>query len=644
MVNISYKVLDILTEDEILLVCKNSDVDIFLKVFRDEKDKNKYKKYVQKLGRIDKKTNMAQTFGPIFAFELYKKGDKSFVSAIATATESLGEKFLQIVSSTNKDITRNLLSAYTDDELTKLYIDVLEKWKGFSSELFFLVLKINGIIIDDFRNIEIKAKIAAILKRIEEAEKIEKKIDDEKKKLEKELNQHFTAEKGKLLRDNRALLKHNEQLKKQVDEAEHALSQLRDRDEREKERYFVESKKQVDQELKIYKKEQEERLNDDIKIKKQSMLQTIKDEECQRKQEIADKFDESIKAKEKEMVDLNREIERMQSILEECGREQEHLKIENEKLIEEQERLKQIEEEYLRNVKERFLQAELDKSLLQIVNSGTVVTECSESINGVKLPIISNSDFWTKETEVSQEASELEDFIQDFSDNIALVFDNSNEIAAIVIAAILNKKPVIIEESIAGYIAGCLAALIDLKSTGVIDINGAEKDIAVKAIKDYAGRVVVVNGVLSVYDELLFNYICQECSDKYIFMTISDVKDIKLFSKSVLNKAIILDIEQDYTFMSNDPLWIGEHSIEQFAEVETKEDLRKRYEKNFRSLVSEQVCSKVVAVELSKVLNCYLRTMTEIGEVFSRTMRFYLDDRNIDSDELKKLLEKNGWK
>ena len=151
MVNISYKVLDILTEDEILLVCKNSDVDIFLKVFRDEKDKNKYKKYVQKLGRIDKKTNMAQTFGPIFAFELYKKGDKSFVSAIATATESLGEKFLQIVSSTNKDITRNLLSAYTDDELIKLYIDVLEKWKGFSSELFFLVLKINGIIIDDFR-------------------------------------------------------------------------------------------------------------------------------------------------------------------------------------------------------------------------------------------------------------------------------------------------------------------------------------------------------------------------------------------------------------------------------------------------------------------------------------------------------------
>ena len=644
MESINYKVLDILTEDEVQLVCKNTDIDIFLRIFRNEKDKNKYKKYTQKLGRIDKKTSLSQKIGPIFAFELYKKGDKTFIASIARATRDLGEKFIKTAEMTEIDISLEVISSYADEELSQLYIDMLEKWKELSVELFFLVLKINGIIIDDSRKIEIKSQIEVILKRLEEEKKIDKRIDDAKKKIERELNQQFSAEKDKLARYNRALENQNEQLRKQIEEVEQALSQLSDRDEQEKERYFSEIKKQIEQELKIYKKEQEERLREDINIKKESMLQSIKDEEGKRKKEIADKFDDSIKAKEQELAEIENKIESVKSILVEYGSEHEQLKVKNRNLIEEQERLMQVEEEYLRNVKERFLQAELDRNLLQIVNSGASATEGSEIRNGINLPIISYSNFWTNETEESQEVAELEDFIQDFSDNIAIMFDNSNEIAAIVIASILNKKPIIIEESIAKYIAGCLAALLDSKSTGIIDINGAEKDVVVKTINNHEGRVVVVNGVLSIYDELLFNYICQECSDKYIFMTISDVKDIKLFSKSILHKAVILDIEQDYTFKSNDPLWVGQHSIEQFTEVETKEKLSKRYEKNFGSLVSRQVCSKVVAVELSKVLNCYFRIMSEIGEVFSRAIRFYLDDRNIDSDELKKILVKNGWK
>lgn len=642
--NSETKVLELLTEDEIQLVCYNADVDIFLNVFRWERDKNKYKKYIKIIGRLDKRNSIAQHMCPRYSYDLYKKGDRSFATAIEKAIESLDEKFCKITDFDNKEITSNEISIYTDDELAKLYIYVLEKWEGFSTELFFLVLKIKGINIEDFRNENINIKIETLLKQIAEEEKLGEKIDDEKKKLEKELTQHFNAEKEKLVRNNRTLSQSNEQLKKQIEDAECELAQLRNRDEKEKESYFSEIKKQIDKELRSYKNEQEERLNEEFNIKKQSMIQAIKDEKSQKEQEIADMFDDSLKSKEKELCELVKKIEGLKASLQEETSEQERLKHENESLVAEQERLVEFEREYLRNVKERILQVELDRSLYKFVNSNTESGEIDGAINGGKLPIVGTLSFFENETEQSQEILELEDFIQDLSDNIALIFDNSNEIATIVTSAFLNKKIVIIDDSIASYIAGSFSALIDAKPTGVIDINGSAMDNAIKAINGYDGKVIVVNGVLSAYDELLFNLICQECSDKYIFMTISDVNDIKMFSKSVLQKAFILDIEQDYSFISNDPLWVGKHNIEQFYKFETKEDLRKRYDKHFRNMVSEHVFSKVSAVELSKVLDSYLLIMSEIGEVISRSIRFYTDDTNIDNDEMKKLLEKNGWK
>lgn len=643
MIEINYKILELLTEEEIQLVCKNSEIDIFLKVFKDEKDKNKYKKYTQKLGRLDKKSNMAQTFCPIFAFELYKKGDTAFVNAIAKSAEYIGGKCWESISAMEPNISVEAMSTYTDEKLTELYIHILHNWKGFTTEVFYLALKINGVVVDPSRIENINNKILFILQKEAQEEEISKKIDDEKKKTEKELTQRFIAEKEKLLRDNRALAKSIEDLKKQNEEIKEELQKLKDREEKEKERYFEDLRKQIERELKAQKKEREDQLIEDIKAQKLVLVQSLKDEEKQKKQELDDRFDALIKEKETEVREYETRIEELKKSLQNSIDDNERLKNENEKLIEEQEQLRSYEQEYFRNVKPRLLQAELDRNLLEVVDKrDDIVAEGSGAYK--KVPTVCEASFFAKDLEESQELAELDDFIQDFSDNIALVFDNSYEIATIVTAAFFNKKIIIIEDSIVSYIAGSLSALIDGRPFPVIEVNGAEKNVIVKEINNCDGKVIVINGVLGVYDEMLFSYICQECSDKYIFMTIPDVKDVELFSKSILYKSFILDIEKDYSFLSEEPLWIGKHCIDRFIEDKTKDELKKKYDKHFRNLVSSNLCGKVGAIELTKVLACYLQIMSDIGEVFSRGLRFYLDDRNIDPEELEKLLEKNGWK
>lgn len=69
--DIDFKILELLNDEEINIVCKNVDLTLFLIPIKDKR----YEKYTKKLGRLDKKNALVQKVLPGIAFNLCKKID-----------------------------------------------------------------------------------------------------------------------------------------------------------------------------------------------------------------------------------------------------------------------------------------------------------------------------------------------------------------------------------------------------------------------------------------------------------------------------------------------------------------------------------------------------------------------------------------
>ena len=117
-----------------------------------------------------------------------------------------------------------------------------------------------------------------------------------------------------------------------------------------------------------------------------------------------------------------------------------------------------------------------------------------------------------------------------------------------------------------------------------------------------------------------------------------------MFSKNIVNYAIILDAEDSVIFAKEEPILVGKHNINEYKENYELVKCRKYYDKHFRNLVSNAVITQKAALDLTKILYIYFDTMSGLGQVIKKSIRFYWESTNMEQDELDMLLEKAGWK
>lgn len=103
---------------------------------------------------------------------------------------------------------------------------------------------------------------------------------------------------------------------------------------------------------------------------------------------------------------------------------------------------------------------------------------------------------------------------------ISIYFDESSEIASILLSALLSNKAIIVTDDVAYQMASCISALIDEKTPLMIQMGRQKDDVdkIVGIINESDSHVVYLPGLLDDYDEIAFSIICRQCPRKVIII------------------------------------------------------------------------------------------------------------------------------
>lgn len=651
---INFELLENFDEEEINIVCKNADLTIFLIPIKDKR----YTKYAKKLGRLDKKSALVQNFLPGIAFNLYKKGEEPFRAAVATQLESFRDKFFEAITTCMEPpVSVADIKTYTAMDMAEFYFKIVEiSATDISVEMFFIFLKLHDISIDDELRIEIEEEIEKIMQIKKLEEKYKREIEEALKGQEKRLLAEFEQEK----RD----------LKKQIEDKSRVQKELREKlnfAEQKVEKYenqtLAEKKKQKEEWFFEYEQEFAERkATDDLQWKnavaemeqKQAeFILNLEQEAEQRKTELEIEYKEKQRFEEEklsnELTGLNVQVKELSENKEQLNQQVYALEVRKDSLDKHIKELESIEEKYFENFEKRVVEKRIDNLIFQKLGYG-------DSNNGVNtaLPVITEkiSDVvviqpktFSDNAVYGEVVNSIEDFFDDFRDNVSINFENETEITGTVLAAIVNNMSIISVDKVCMYLAEAIAALLDLSTPMIVNID-SEKDTfkgITETINNCGSQVICIKGVLDNYNENLLIRICEICKGKYLFFSVADLDKLRMMSRALMNCAIVVDAESNLQFPMDEDVLIGDHELKPLIPKLNTKKSKEIYKKNFARLVTSGYLNKSVALEYSNLLQLYMEFVDTnvLGEIIQKVIINACEFSN-DDEELKDVLVKSG--
>lgn len=362
---------------------------------------------------------------------------------------------------------------------------------------------------------------------------------------------------------------------------------------------------------------------------------TLADDEAQKRAELKDKIAKEEKQLqeqfEEKKIELDNAIEGLLSELQnntdrkiQLESELKLLQEETEQLQEFMSRLKAYEKEYFDNFEQHIIQKKVDTILLSKleVRGDTIATNTSFT------SIVMNADELQEDTEECEASENAIDLFDDLSDNISVYFDESSEIASILLSALLSNKAIIVTDDVAYQMASCISALIDEKTPLMIQMGRQKDDVdkIVGIINESDSHVVYLPGLLDDYDEIAFSIICRQCPRKVIIAGIATLVHLSMMSGGVNNYAITMDIGSYLHFKKKQALWIGKYSLDSMVAEYDVSKCKEYYNKYFRGLVQNHIVSKKIALDFCFFLNIYFDVMQEqIGDVLKSVVSMAFD-------------------
>ena len=634
-----------LTDGEIQEICKFADLDLLLTPMKAHPEF--YKKYTKSLGRLDKKSALVQKLLPKYAFDLFEKGDEKYIEAISLMAKNLKDNFVNhLAESIAPPTTIEEVKKYSLDEYEMLYKKVLDiSVSEVSFEMFFVFLKLNDITFSEEEQQQLieKLKNAVDLRKLEEKYQHEK--EEEIKKREVELLATCEIEKSNLKKELNRCRKELLEVSKREKSVTEELLEIRAKQENEKESVVSEwvrkaeqeaseKKLELDHEIKEYRTNRLKEINDmcadrlsirETEIKGQ--IEKLEQDLSSRKQELEDYIIEQNNTKKKiecEISELTQEKIRRQADVT---------------------RLEQREKDFYECLDERAVEHRLSNVIFESRVQEDETQNAPPIILNENVVSIHRKDDFSQPIEKSENIDKIDDFAEDLKDNIALNFNDSSEIAAIIIASLLGGKAIIVEDCIGILLAESLSALIDGNTAIVIETAGASIGSLVKAINEIEERVIYIEGIMDKFDEIMFEKICRECCNKYLFFGVSDVKNIKMFSKNVFTYAVVLDVENELQFPETDSIFVANHSIDIFKTQYDSKSCRMYYDKYFRSLVANGIMNQRTCIDLSMILQTYFYFIRNeaLGEVIKKSILLSCDyNTNDENSDKKEILTKSG--
>ncbi len=653
-IEISLELLDLFNEEEINTVCKNADITLFLIPIKDKR----YAKYAKTLGRLDKKSALVQKLLPRIAFNLYKKGEEPFRAAIATQLDGYREKFVAAISKCiEPPIGVDDIKEYDAKAVADLYFKILDiSATDISVDLFFVFLKLQDIAIEEKTRQSIELEIEDIRQTKEREAKHKAEIQDALKEQEKRLSADFEQQKRDLRKQIEEKTYCIKEIQEKLNTAEQKVHKYENITEAERERCEKEWRSEYERELEARKAAddlQRENAFSEAEAKHRELLSLLKTEAEKRREELEEQYHEQLRISE-EM--LTNELESLRGQVSELTEEKKALdqqvydlekkRVDIDSHIQE---LEAIEEKYFDSFEQRTIDKRIDSFIFQKLGYESSGDNTSTSM---PLTIANTSDVvvipameFSENAEYGAEVTSIADFFEDYGANISLHFDNEMEIAGAVLAAVLNGMGVIAVDKVCNYLSEALAALQDASSPMTINVGSEKENLRTLAdtINESESQVVCVKGVLDNYNEILFSRICELCKGKYLFFSVSDLKNLKMMSKMMMNYALVIDAENELHFPVDDYLLIGNHDLKPFI---PELDMRKNqdiYKKTFSRLVMNNCIKKSVAIEYCNLLQLYYVLVggTVLGDIMQKGI-INVCEICFEDENLRDVLNKSG--
>lgn len=653
-IEINFELLDLFNEEEINTVCKNADLTLFLIPIKDKR----YTKYAKKLGRLDKKSALVQKLLPRIAFNLFKKGEEPFKAAIATQLDTYREKFGEAISKCMEPaLCVDDIKTYNTKEIAELYFKILDiSSTDISIDLFFIFLKLQDIMIEK----EIRQGIEAEIENISQARTLEAKHQEEIKEALKEQEKRLWVDFEQQKRDLRKQIEEKNVLYKEIQEklnaTEHRLQKYenitRAERKRREEEWFSEYEKELEA-RKVADDIQRKNASDEAEAKHQNLLLALEAEAEKKRAELEEQYCKQLTSSEEmlsnELAELRLQVDELidkKKVLDAQIDDLEQRKKELDNSIQE---LYDIEDRYFESFEQRVIERKIDSIIFQKlgyenqrdnVNSDVPLVCSNLSDVVVILPRKFNEN-----AEYGADVSSIEDFFEDYKTNISLYFDNETEVAGAALAAILHGMRIIAIDKVCSYLSEALAALLYESSPLVINIDSEKESLKtlVDIVNESEAQVVCIKGILDNYNEILFARMCEVCKEKYLFFAVSDLKNLEMMSKAMLNYAIVIDAENELHFPVDDYLLIGNHDLKPLIPEIDMRKSQEIYKKTFSRLVMNGYIRKSASMEYSSLLQLYFALVggNTLGNIMQKGI-IYVCDVCSEDENLGDVLNKSG--
>lgn len=650
------EILDQFCDEEINIVCKHADLELFLSPIKDKR----YTKYVKTWGRLDKKTVLVKKLLPGIAFTLYMKGEKPFLKAVAVQLKRYKSMFEETIFECDDSVvSKDKIEKYSIEKMADLYFELSDKLKwDIPVDVFFIMLKLQEIVIEEKRRQSITMHINLIRMENDLEKKHKLEINEALKAQSKKLHEEYEHEKSELKKQYEELCAKYRKSQEKTEAMELRVNELENMTENEKQQQEMKWFSEYEKKLLLRKKEDDEQRQheiDEAEIRFQELILSQEREAGLKKKELEILYQNQVNAAEesfkkvldclKSKVDvLKKEKQNLEELIITLTNKQGEI----ETVITELERK---EQNYFDSFEQRVLNREIDTILFNKLSKkrGEITEQPGASIallsQDEKTFVVSEAKSFSTDTEYGTDVGNLEDFFEDFKCNISMNFEDETDISATILSAFINQFSVVVSDGACDFVAQAFSALLDMGKPLVLSSCSSETNLTaiVNTIKNSLSQVVCIKGILDNYDENLFRRLCELCRGKYLFFSIANIEGINMMSKSIMNYAVIIEIESKLHFTTDEVILIGDHDFETLRPELSRKRNRELYKKHFSRLVTNSLIKQSVALNYSCLLQEYyeLSCGEKLGEIIQRVILNACEYEKNDEDATD-IISKSG--
>ena len=634
--SIDEKILDVLDEEEIKLAISHMNINSLLNPMKH--NQKMYSQQIKKLGRMDAKSPLVQKLLPGTVETLVKRQDAKYIEVVSKNIREIQQNFEAYL---DKNEMRSNLAHEVPESYSELFWQYKENIDS-SCDLsyFWLLLKLVDDELDENERKRVEYCINQQGNHVQMATEHETKIDQLKQ-------QHFTE-------IDQLKKKYSKEIKKLQQEIRNLSDLIQEKKESLEERWAKEKEASHAQRIKS--------LDDEYDQRKDKLEKKYAEAHIQLEQEYRERKNQLVAEMEGQTARLSLEYENKKKSLDESI---EKLKLDMEAL-QEKEQLLQTQvrtletrkdelEAYIDNYFQKFEEHAIQLSLDALLKSkfteaafdlsGNEGTVKVQGINVDAHELLSYGGDPIEYGEHVEPAEELEDMLADLKDNIGVYFDDSYEIAKLVLVAQSLRKAILVDSFSAKKLGDSISALTDGKSVTILDL--CDGKYALKEVIDYisnkAEKTILINGLLDRFDDKALASICHNCQDKILMFSYAEKATLEMVSKTYFQYCIPMYFEEKMIFESDEPMVVCNQTYgKSFLKITSKE-CNQIYKKYFAKLFTEGYLTKSVALELSKYVAVY-KAMTIGGKVSNlakESIRFAIspkDEYEENQDILSELI------